>query len=96
MDTLEEKLLEKMTYCHYRHEILCSIEKAANALCRWIELYNDGVLPRHVVSDEISKISANLEFHIQLLKRAYYPNIQEFKQQIIQELAKEYDIVDNN
>lgn len=95
MDTLEEKLLKKMTYCHFKFEMLDSIENSAAALCKYTQLYHGSALSRKIADENIPKILANLELNILLLKKAYYPNTQEFKEQIVQEISKKYDIVDN-
>lgn len=96
MDTLEEKLLEKMAVHHTWYEILKSTATTATALSSWVECYCDCSSYNELVDNNIQRNIAILELHIQLLHKVYYINNQEIKKQIIQEIAKKYDIVDNN
>lgn len=92
MDTLEEKLLEKMARRHFKREMLNSVATATAALSSWIACSNDCKSHNKLVDKNIQILLANMELHIQLLEKSYYPNIQEFKKQIVQEIAKKYEI----
>lgn len=93
MNTLEEKLLEKMTVSHNKNEIFTSIKNSASTLCKYVESYKEDEACRMTVDKYLPKILANLELNIQLLKKAYYPNTQEFKEQMVQEIAKKYELL---
>lgn len=96
MDTLEEKLLKKMAARHFKHEILDSAATSAYALFSWVDCYNNNKSPNKLADKNIPKILANLELNIQLLEIAYYPQVKEWKERLIQDTAKKYDILDNN
>lgn len=96
MDTLEEKLLEKIASCHSWRELLNSAATSAGALCFWVEHYNNCNFYDKLIDKNIQKNLFILELHIQLFKKLHYPNNQEIKKQILQETAKKYDILDNN
>lgn len=92
MDTLEEKLLEKMAHRHFKREMLNSVAKTAAALSSWVDCINDCKSRNKLADNNIQKLLANMELHIQLLEKSYYPNIQDIKKQIVQEIAKKYEI----
>lgn len=92
MDTLEEKLLDKIASCHSWREILNSAATCANALSSWVECYNDCNHYNELIDKNIQKTLFNLELHLQLFKKLHYPNNQEIKKQIVQEIAKKYEI----
>lgn len=93
MDTLEEKLLEKMAHRHFKREMLGSVATAATALSSWVACSIDCKSHNKLADKNIQKLLANMELHIQLLEKSYYPNIQEVKKQIVQEIAKKYGIL---
>lgn len=92
MDTLEDKLLKKMTASHSKHEMLESVAASAYALFSWVECYNDNKSSNKLAEKNIPKILATLELNIQLLKSAYYPHVKEWKERLIQDTAKKYTL----